>query len=133
MMGLGLGTVSGSHHGSPLSLSGALYVPDLKCNLVSLVQLAKKGCSLTFKEDNCFGVSQNDEVALSGTIVDGLMELDLDLGKPTTSPPRSYLTAADATLLHRLLGHPGQRPFNKAFPNLDPPVHCDPCVMAKHH
>lgn len=133
MMGQGLGTVSGSHHGSPLSLSGALHVPDLKFNLVSLVKLAKKGCALTFKDDNRLEVSQDDKVALSGTIVNGLMELDLDLAKPTNSTPRSYLTVADGTLLHRRLGHPGQGPFSKAFPELDPSVHCDPCVMAKHH
>lgn len=81
LTGLGVRTVVGPHYGAPLSLSGALNVPQSKFNLVSLVQLAQKGCSLTFKDRGRFEVTQNDEGALSGTILDGLMELDLELGK----------------------------------------------------
>lgn len=66
MNGHGVGTALGSHLGSPLTLSGVLHVPDLKFNLVSLGQLAQKGCSVTFKDNNHYEVTQNNEVALSG-------------------------------------------------------------------
>lgn len=107
MDGHGIGTVSGSHLGAPLTLSGALHVPDLKCNLVSLGQLAQKGCSLTFLDNSRFEVTQNDEVALSGSIVDGLMELDLDLGKSPSTNPIALAVVTDGVLLHSRLGHPG--------------------------
>lgn len=71
MTGLRVGTVSGSSLGAPLTLSGSLHVADLKCNLVSLVQLANKGFSLTFKENGQFEVTQDDEVALTGSIING--------------------------------------------------------------
>lgn len=64
MTGLGVGTVAGTHNGSPLSLSGALHVPKLKCNLVILVQLAQKGYSLTLRDQGRFEVTQNNEVVL---------------------------------------------------------------------
>lgn len=133
MTGLGVGTVCGSNLGAPLSLSGAPHVPDLKCNLVSLVQLAQNGYLLVFKENGCFEVTQGNEVALSGLIVDVLMELDLKLGKSAQILPSSYVAMADGTLLHRRLGNPGSHPFLKDFPGETPPAHCDPCVMAKHH
>ena len=64
MMSKSVGTVSGKHLGSPLSLRNTLHVPDLQCNLVSLVQLAKKGCSLSFLDEGRFEVTQNNEVVL---------------------------------------------------------------------
>ena len=78
-------------------------------------------------------MTQNDEVALSGTIVDGLMELDLELGKSTLLNPSTCLASTNGALLHSRLGHPGSRPFSKAFPGVTPPSHCDPCTMSKHH
>ena len=94
MTGLGVGTVTGSSLSAPLSLSGTLHVPELKCNLVSLVQLANKRCSLTFGENGKFEVTQGDKVALTGRVVDGFMELDLDLGKSNPIKPTAYVSAA---------------------------------------
>lgn len=61
------------------------------------------------------------------------MELDLDLGKSNLIKPITYATAADGSLLHSRLGHPGRTPFLKVFPNQSPPTQCDPCIMSKHH
>ena len=133
MTGQGICTVSASHKGAPLSFGNTLHVPDLKCNLVSLVQLAKNGCSLTFKDGGRFEVTQDDEIALSGTIVDGLMELDLELGTSSLPNPCAYTVVTDSVLLHSRLGHPGRLPFIKAFPNHSPPTLCDPCILSKHH
>lgn len=133
MKGHGVGTVSGSHKRSPISLSGALHVPDLKCNLVSLVQLAQKGCLLIFKEDSWFEVNQDDEVVLSGNIVDVLRELDLELGKFNFNKTVSYTAVNNRTLLHSRRGHPGKIPFTKAFPGCFPPDICKLCILSKHH
>lgn len=70
MMGKGVGTVSGTSLGVPLSLSNTPHVPDLECNLVSLVQLAQKGCSLSFVDEGRIKMTQKDDVVLTGKIVD---------------------------------------------------------------
>lgn len=70
--GLGIVTVK---EGNPLTFCNTLHVPSLKTDLVSMVNLAKKGCSIVFKEDSKFDVVQDWDVALSRYIVDGLMEL----------------------------------------------------------
>lgn len=126
MLGKGVGTVSGLSLGAPLSLSDTLHVPDLKCNLVSLVQLAKKGCSLSFVDKGRFEVSQKDDVVLTGKIINGLMELDLDTGK-SSSNPCAMSAVTDSPLLHSRLGHPGGRLFSKAFPGI-PPLSSSGCI-----
>lgn len=78
-------------------------------------------------------MTQNNDVALSGTIVDGLIELDLDLGKSKFFNPTTFSAASDGALLHSRLGHPGSQPLTRVFPGHSPPLYCDPCIMSKHH
>lgn len=61
------------------------------------------------------------------------MELDLDLGKSTLIKPIDFNANTNGALFHSCLGHPGCRPFSKAFPGVTPPSHCDPCILSKHH
>lgn len=133
IFGSGVGAVKAMHKGSPLTFCNALHVPSLKSDLISMTDLAKKGCSIVFKEGGDFEVIQDKEVVMSGTLVDCLMELDIELGK---SPPIHHcalVAQADAYLLHSRIGHPGPIPFSKIHPGIDPPTACDPCVMSKHH
>lgn len=126
----GVGTVKATHLGSPLSFPNALHVPDLKTDLVSMTELAKKGCSIEFSNNGSFEVIQGSDAVLSGKLADGLMELDVDIGK---SPPSftALATRTDGNLLHSRLGHPGPIPLSKGFPGITPPTSCDPCIMAK--
>ena len=41
--------------------------------------LAKKGCSIVFKDHGAFEVIQDVDIILSGNLVNGVMELDLEL------------------------------------------------------
>lgn len=75
----GIGSVKGIHQGESVTLNNCLHVPDLKTNLISMGDLAKKGCSIQFKENGKFDVNHHDEVALSGNLSGGVMELDLEL------------------------------------------------------
>lgn len=52
--GVGVGTIKGVHKGCSLSFSSCLHVPSLKSNLISMLSLAKKGCSIVFKENGQF-------------------------------------------------------------------------------
>lgn len=130
--GHGLGTVQVTHLGSPLSFCNALHVPALKTDLVSITELARKGCSIVFKEGGSFEVIQDTDVVLSGELVDGLMELDVKSGKSPV-PSTALATQADGHLLHSRLGHPGPVPFSKVYPGTTAPPNCEPCVLAKHH
>lgn len=130
--GLGIGQVGGKHKGSSLSFSDCLHVPSLKSNLISMINLAKKGCSIVFKDSGYFEVMQDKDVVLSGHLVNGVMELDISLGESIT-PAQALATQTNGIVLHRRLGHAGQRPFEKAFPHSIYTKHCDPCVLSKHH
>lgn len=131
--GSGIGLVKGTHRGSPLTFCNTLHVPSLKSDLVSMTKLAKKGFSINFLENGKFEVVQDTDVVLSGNIVDGLMELDVELGKSTCSPPHAMTAQADGYLLHSRLGHPGIIPFSKVYPGSTPPSSCEPCILSKHH
>lgn len=131
--GTGHGMVKATHRGSPLTFCNALHVPSLKSDLISMTELAKNGCSINFLDSGKFEVVQDMDVVLSGNIVDGLMELDVDLGKSLDSPTYAMTAQANGHLLHSRLGHPGPVPFSKIFPNSSPPKSCEPCILAKHH
>lgn len=128
----GVGTVEVTHLGSPLTFCKALHVPSLKTDLVSMTELADKGCSIVFKEGGLFEVIQDTDVVFSGELVDGLMELDV---KPGKSPPLStaLVTQADSYLLHSRLQYPVPVPFSKAHPGFTASSNCKPCILAKHN
>lgn len=131
--GIGLGRVTGNHKGMPLLFSDFLHVPSLKSNLISMINLAKKGCSIVFNHNRYFEVIQDKDTVLSGPLVNGVMELDITLGESTTHSPRAMTTRTNGITLHRRLDHSGPRPFEKVDPNTPYPKHCDPCVLLKHH
>lgn len=68
IFGVGIGTITGVHKGERVSLSNCLHVPALKANLVSMGELAKKGCSITFDDNGTFKVMQDSSEALSGSL-----------------------------------------------------------------
>lgn len=98
-----------------------------------MVELAKKGCSIEFKDNGKFEVVQDSDVVLSGNLVEGLMELDIELGQISTWAPHAMTAKADGSLLHSWLGHPGPVPFSKVHPGVTSPHMCDSCVRSKHH
>lgn len=131
--GLGVGSVKATHRGSTLTFVNALHVPSIKMDLISMVELAIKGCSIVFKEDGKFEVLQDSDTVLSGNIVDGLMELDIEIGKYPSQIVTAHTTCTDGAILHSRLGHPGPVPYSKVHPNASPPDSCDACILAKHH
>lgn len=131
--GTGVGAVKATHQGSPLTFCNVLHVPSLKTDLVSMTELAKKGCSIVFQEGGNFEVVQDQDVILSGALVNGLMELNIDLGESSFTNPLALTARADGNLLHSRIGHPGRIPFSKIYPNVPHPESCDPCIMSKHH
>lgn len=98
------------------------------------MDLAKKGCSITFEDHNNFNVPHEDNIALRGTINKGVMELDISLGKcHALKAMISTPTTTDGPTLHSRLGHPGIKPFLKIYPDATYSSHCESCVLSKHH
>lgn len=95
-------------------------------------ELAKKGCSNDFGDNGSFNVMQDADIALSGSLSGGVMELDLELGKSHQSFAGST-TITNGHLLHSRLGHPGPIPFQKVFPGVTLPSTCEPCILSKLH
>lgn len=98
-----------------------------------MTELAKKGCSINFLDNGKFEVAQDRDIVLSGTIVDGLMEINVESGKLPETPTYAMKIKANRSLLHSRLGHPGALPLTKAFPGANPPPLCKPCILSKHH
>lgn len=120
--GVGIGCVKGIHKGSNLFFSDCLHLPTLKSDLISMINLAKNGCSIVFKDSGFFKVMQDQDIILSGNLVNGVMELDLVLGKSNIPKDSAMTTQPNGILLHRRLGHTGRRPFEKVFPNTSYPL-----------
>lgn len=98
-----------------------------------MTELAKNGCSIVSQECGNFEVVQDQDVVMSGSLVDGLMELNIDLGESSSTSQHALIARADGNLLHSHVGHPGPVPFSKIHPHASPPTACEPCILSKHH
>ncbi|MBW0560560.1 hypothetical protein O181_100275 [Austropuccinia psidii MF-1] len=58
-----------------IKLENALFVPELKCNLISMLELFKKQIKITKRED-MFKLSDDKEEILSGRIINRLMIIE---------------------------------------------------------
>ncbi|MBW0478904.1 hypothetical protein O181_018619 [Austropuccinia psidii MF-1] len=97
----GIGTVDLMCNNKTLSLENCLYVPKLKCNLVSLLELFKKQLTI-HRQNNKFILKTINETILVGNIINRLMYIDYSL-------PKTLLTVNNdlLTIWHNRLGHPG--------------------------
>ncbi|MBW0536135.1 hypothetical protein O181_075850 [Austropuccinia psidii MF-1] len=95
----GIGSVQLECEGQLLNLRNCLYVPKLKCNLISLLELFKEDLTIQ-RTGNTFRLISNNRTLLKGDIDNRLMHI-------TYSLPTSLLTMSDKNLWHCRLGHPG--------------------------
>ncbi|MBW0481735.1 hypothetical protein O181_021450 [Austropuccinia psidii MF-1] len=97
---LGIGEVQLRCDEKILKLENCLFVPNLKCNLVSMLELFKNRL-IVHRRNNTFSLIANGKTLLNGEITNWLMNIKYDL-------PTTFLTIADGTLpWHSRLGHPG--------------------------
>ncbi|MBW0494470.1 hypothetical protein O181_034185 [Austropuccinia psidii MF-1] len=95
---LGIGTVEILSNNKTLTLKNCLYVPHLKCNLISLLELFKKELTVKREKDTFTLTSQGKEI-LNGKIINKLMI------SPYTIPT-ALLTSSNNIPWHERLGHP---------------------------
>ncbi|MBW0560457.1 hypothetical protein O181_100172, partial [Austropuccinia psidii MF-1] len=95
---LGIGTVEILSNNKTLTLENCLYIPHLKCNLISLLELFKKELTVKQEKDTFTLTSQGKEI-LNGKIINKLMI------SPYTIPT-ALLTGSNNIPWHERLGHP---------------------------
>ncbi|MBW0469385.1 hypothetical protein O181_009100 [Austropuccinia psidii MF-1] len=95
---LGIGTVKILRNNKTLTLKNCLYIPCLKCNLISLLELFKKELTVKREKDTFTLTLQGKEI-LNGKIINKLMI------SPCTIPT-TLLTGANDIPWHERLGHP---------------------------
>ncbi|MBW0495265.1 hypothetical protein O181_034980 [Austropuccinia psidii MF-1] len=95
----GIGNAELKCNGQILHLKNLLFVPKLKCNLISMLELFSDQITIQ-QTDNSFSLSSNKKVLLQGEICDSLMYITFDL-------PQTFLILGDGNLWHCHLGHPG--------------------------
>ncbi len=130
-------------NGSPRTciLSGAMHVPDLGYNLVSVPTLDKKGLHTTFGDLKCHVTDQNDRLLASGTLVRNLYQLDIDTSRAVKG---TALVAESLSTWHERLAHIDPLSIKKMCANQvirgvdikgeESTNHkCDYCVLGKGH
>ncbi|MBW0488376.1 hypothetical protein O181_028091 [Austropuccinia psidii MF-1] len=120
----GIGTVQLECEGQLLNLRNCLYVPKLKCNLISLLELFKEDLTIQ-QTGNTFRLISNKRTLLKGDINNRLMHI-------TYSLPTSLLTISDKSLWHCQLGHPS-RTVLKYLGLPEEETSCLTCRINKSH
>ncbi|MBW0523610.1 hypothetical protein O181_063325 [Austropuccinia psidii MF-1] len=100
LLALGIGATELKCQGKVLKLENCLFVPKIKCNLISMLELFKDQLTIQ-KADNHFSLRSEGKILLKGEICDRLMYITYDFFK-------TLLTFVDANLWNYHLGHPGQ-------------------------
>ncbi|MBW0508785.1 hypothetical protein O181_048500 [Austropuccinia psidii MF-1] len=108
----------------PLELDDCLYVPNLKCNLISLLALFKNKLISNFS-NNMFTIESNNSTLLSGRRINQLMHLNHTL-------PKAHLTLTNNNLWHQRLGHPGMAVLKKLGLATSDTI-CTVCELNKAH
>ncbi|MBW0541832.1 hypothetical protein O181_081547 [Austropuccinia psidii MF-1] len=120
----GLGSVSIIVNNKTLNLLEFLYVPKLKCNLISLLQLCGNQITIT-RDSGSFDLTTNEKTFLHGKIIDNLMKVEF-------TQPKSIVSTIVDDLWHKRLGHPGKAPVcAMGLPSHNLPCHT--CDLNKIH
>ncbi|MBW0523127.1 hypothetical protein O181_062842 [Austropuccinia psidii MF-1] len=110
--------------GIPLTLKNCLFVPNLTCNLVSLLELFKDRLTIA-REGKFFSLESSRIPALKGTIQNNLMVLNFTV-------PKALITKNSENIWHNRLGHPGTMSL-KTMGLPDTLEQCRTCDLNKAH
>ncbi|MBW0521420.1 hypothetical protein O181_061135 [Austropuccinia psidii MF-1] len=95
----GIGSINILCNKTALTLENCLFVPNLTCNLVSLLELVQDKLTITQGKDK-FSLESSKIPRLEGRVQNNLMLLDF-------SVPKTLITKEVRNLWHNCLGYPG--------------------------
>ncbi|MBW0586367.1 hypothetical protein O181_126082 [Austropuccinia psidii MF-1] len=120
----GLRTVKLICHKRPLILENCLFVPEVNCNLVSLLQLFKEKLVINWCRHH-FTLESRGLNIVRGSIINNLMKVKY-------STPQAFLSQVSLNHWHQRLGHPGPSiPRSMGLP-IDV-INCPTCDLNKAH
>lgn len=126
------------------TMQNALFVKDLKCNLMSIRNLTKNGCKVVFEGDTAT-VSKNSKVQFVAQATEKLYEVTFPVERAVFAgiSGEENLKSSTQSLWHFRLGHLNAQDMQKMIGkemvrgieklaiNLDPKL-CESCVYGKH-
>ncbi|MBW0538010.1 hypothetical protein O181_077725 [Austropuccinia psidii MF-1] len=118
----GVGTVTISCNNHFITLSNCLFVPNLNCNLISLLELFKGKLTINCINDQ-FTLESNNDITISGKIQNNLMKIEYQI-------PKSFATRFLDNRWHLRVGHPSNQVIKSmGLPHSDSP--CKSCDLNK--
>ncbi|MBW0525844.1 hypothetical protein O181_065559 [Austropuccinia psidii MF-1] len=121
---IGIGKVKILNHENTLIFKERLYVPNLKCNLISLLELFKKQLTVD-QSDNVLSLNANGKEIIHGKLINKPMVI-------TYTIPKALITNETNILWHDRLGHSGASVLKQlGLPTLQDS--CLICEMNKAH
>lgn len=88
-------------HNQSMELKNVLLVPDLKCNLISVRQLARSGYNVVFKDEHC-SIADAESSFILAKCCDGLYKVECDV---ILSSPQSHKANLCVHQWHSRLAH----------------------------
>ncbi|MBW0577268.1 hypothetical protein O181_116983 [Austropuccinia psidii MF-1] len=110
--------------GKTFTLEECLLVPNLYCNLISLMRFCNGDFTIT-RSNSCFKLLTGNQVEIEGRIVNKLMKVKYSL-------PSIQVTELPFNLWHQRLGHPGNQVI-KSMGLPECPLRCSTCDLNKAH
>ncbi|MBW0465590.1 hypothetical protein O181_005305 [Austropuccinia psidii MF-1] len=124
LIAIRIGKVTLNFNGNTLKLKNCLLVPGMKCNLVSMLEIFKNQLTV-HQQDKTFSLTSNQEVFLTGEIINRLMFISYEL-------PTVLLTIAEKHSWHNRLGNPGPSVLKTlGLPKIE--TSCPSCEISKAH
>ncbi|MBW0536378.1 hypothetical protein O181_076093 [Austropuccinia psidii MF-1] len=106
------------------ALQECLFVPNLNCNLISLMRLCNGDMTIS-RSGSHFKLIIGEDVEIKGRILNNLMKVGYSL-------PVAHVTKSSVNLWHQRLGHPGSQVI-KAMGLPDHSANCSTCDLNKIH
>ncbi|MBW0481185.1 hypothetical protein O181_020900 [Austropuccinia psidii MF-1] len=103
----GVGTVTISCNNNFITLRNCLFVPNLNCNLISLLELFKGKLTINRINDQ-FTLESNNNIKISGKIQNNLMKMEYQI-------PKSFATSKPLDCVHLDLVGPIHPASNSGF------------------
>lgn len=119
-------------------LINVLYVPGLRCNLLSVRRCQRAGLSVKFENSNV-SISKNKKLVVQGTLQNKLYRITFELKNVDGHAFKAYEVAENDNLWHRRLGHACEskirelvkRNFIKVDIFKGKNILCEPCLKGK--
>lgn len=112
-------------------LSDVQYIPKLCVNLLSVSQMVRNGCQVTFNADGCKIYSSDMELLAEGKMVNGMFTIQIRFNESACMV--RAIKNADIALWHRRLAHLNFSTLKSMFNlKVQPDTKCIVCTKAKH-